>query len=479
MRYLFDTRKEHKSLKLVKKLQEEADKEWQKELVQRKEQESRDEKIAKELQAQLEREQTETNPFYSSSYSPIPSPPPLPVKPHAYHQEASNSTISIAPLYGLHEDSNASLAHRKSYIPYKPNLTNRISSPSPTINNIPSNTNLSQHSSSPAPSNSSHNLHNPPKRPILHKEQRTSPKQQVSFSNQNHSLTAETSLEHPRQYPKSPYCTNNRTPSPPLVMSMPEPMEIQAKTTAPVHLSTRTSMFYSSLEPKTPINLHHPTHGPPATHSYNAPTFSSVSLPPQKLDLPVTNPYKTSDSFFSLKPNQEKTEDIRPVHLETHTSVRSQDSGYDYSDMVYVKGSQMMANENPFADSHAIPDTVGWDPKGEEKTENVYMEKEAVEEVEEKVRRTYMEKEQVQQEMPEEEVTQVFPTQILRASAPNYGYYPSDRKEMPKLPVPVNKEDRHITVASLTPGRRVWIRIHPGDTGKMLAERIHIVATFG
>lgn len=41
-----------------------------------------------------------------------------------------------------------------------------------------------------------------------------------------------------------------------------------------------------------------------------------------------------------------------------------------------------------------------------------------------------------------------------------------------------NKEDRHITVASVNPGQRVWIRIHPTDTGKTLAERIHIVATY-
>lgn len=41
-----------------------------------------------------------------------------------------------------------------------------------------------------------------------------------------------------------------------------------------------------------------------------------------------------------------------------------------------------------------------------------------------------------------------------------------------------NTEDRHITVASINPGQRVWIRIHPTDTGKMLAERIHIVASY-
>lgn len=41
-----------------------------------------------------------------------------------------------------------------------------------------------------------------------------------------------------------------------------------------------------------------------------------------------------------------------------------------------------------------------------------------------------------------------------------------------------SQEDRHITVASINPGQRVWIRIHPTDTGKILAERIHIVASY-
>ncbi|KAI8367089.1 hypothetical protein BD560DRAFT_147915 [Blakeslea trispora] len=39
-------------------------------------------------------------------------------------------------------------------------------------------------------------------------------------------------------------------------------------------------------------------------------------------------------------------------------------------------------------------------------------------------------------------------------------------------------EDRHITVSSINPGQRVWIRIKPRDTGKSLAERIHYVASY-
>jgi hypothetical protein len=113
MRGLFDTKKEHKSIKLVKKLQEEADKEWEKEVQRRKEQELNDEAIAKELQAQLEQEQRQapsttlpttrndsTNPFVSS-------PPPLPTKPRAYNS-ASNGKIYLLPniIYLTFECSN-------------------------------------------------------------------------------------------------------------------------------------------------------------------------------------------------------------------------------------------------------------------------------------------------------------------------------------------------------------------------------------
>ncbi|KAL7336271.1 hypothetical protein PS15p_201627 [Mucor circinelloides] len=84
MRHLFDTKKEHKSIKLVKKLQEEADKEWENEINRRREQELNDEAIAKELQAQLELES-------SGNGSSANSPPPLPTKPRAY-----NSSINIS-----------------------------------------------------------------------------------------------------------------------------------------------------------------------------------------------------------------------------------------------------------------------------------------------------------------------------------------------------------------------------------------------
>lgn len=90
---LFDSRKEKKTILLAKKLQEEADKEWENERNKRREQELNDEAIAKALQAQLELEEggnsnTATNPFQSSLpsfHTSSSSPPPLPVKPKEYN----------------------------------------------------------------------------------------------------------------------------------------------------------------------------------------------------------------------------------------------------------------------------------------------------------------------------------------------------------------------------------------------------------
>ncbi|CAO3646746.1 unnamed protein product [Mucor fragilis] len=114
----------------------------------------------------------------------------------------------------------------------------------------------------------------------------------------------------------------------------------------------------------------------------------------------------------------------------------------------------------------------------------------------------------IELDLPEEELTKVYPTNILKAGAPlgasqmqqqqaanpyfkkqgivpatDYGYFKEDdqlaNKSLPKLPPSATSEDdRHITVSSINPGQRVWIRIHPTDTGKDLAERIHIVASY-
>lgn len=91
---LFDTRKEHKSMKLVKKLQEQADLEWEREVERRKEQELNDEAIAKELQEQLQDERSRT-PMPVTSSPPPPRisssnslPPPLPSKPRAYNSSS-------------------------------------------------------------------------------------------------------------------------------------------------------------------------------------------------------------------------------------------------------------------------------------------------------------------------------------------------------------------------------------------------------
>ncbi|KAG2200301.1 hypothetical protein INT47_000294 [Mucor saturninus] len=171
---LFDTRKEHKSMKLVKKLQEEANLEWEREVVRRKEQELNDEAIAKELQAQLEDENT-SNPIVAPS-SPPPrlslnaSPPPLPSKPRAYNSsvslglstnnnQSSNSlptshsfsSLQPKPLYSMQSSSSQpALPPRqhdgapskkpvKSYLPsqtYRPELQFTVSSPSPVSSSV-------------------------------------------------------------------------------------------------------------------------------------------------------------------------------------------------------------------------------------------------------------------------------------------------------------------------------------------------------
>ena len=89
MRNLFDNKKENKSLKLVKKLQQQADLEWETEVQRRREQELNDEAIAKELQRQLEDEQQRG----SSSPTAVvtinsSTPPPLPIKPRAYNSSS-------------------------------------------------------------------------------------------------------------------------------------------------------------------------------------------------------------------------------------------------------------------------------------------------------------------------------------------------------------------------------------------------------
>ncbi|KAL0137181.1 hypothetical protein V8B55DRAFT_1546156 [Mucor lusitanicus] len=179
MRHLFDTRKEHKSIKLVKKLQEEADKEWENEITRRREQELNDEAIAKELQAQLEQESSSSSssPFTTdnSSSNHANSPPPLPTKPRAYNSvsnhaasssnystqslpttasTSSTSTFATKPLYSMSSSNNThsqpALPPRdqntsnkkpvKSYLSnnerYKPELQFALSSPAPCPSSV-------------------------------------------------------------------------------------------------------------------------------------------------------------------------------------------------------------------------------------------------------------------------------------------------------------------------------------------------------
>ncbi|KAG0945699.1 hypothetical protein G6F57_005455 [Rhizopus arrhizus] len=517
----------------MKKLQEEADKEWEKELARRKEQELNDEAIAKELQAQLEQEQQQQQQQQQIQPTPPPRPPPLPLKPQAYNQLSNSPNTSIAPLYSLSEESTSSLPPSRSYLPYKPSLTTQITSspviqspthhatnpsaPRPSVNpTLNNNGNLVP---TPRPSFSTHQIHLDTTATATHKFYYPDPS---SASHAAHADPSPAITTHPVHYdpstaitahpvyPKSPYhahsTVNQAAQSLPLVMSMPEPIHAPV----PPHNQTHSepnvlplSQPYQTLRPPTePIQMN--------THQ------------PIKTLINKNNPYyKPSDSFLSLKPNQQgKIEEEQEPEVRTRLSatlsVRSDDSGYDYSDMVYVKNNErMMVPENPFADTNAIKEIQILDPlllshssikeekeeviqREEKEEEMIQREEEMIQreekmEYEEKERmeeRGYSEKEAVNEErddwLNEGLSTQkVYPTNILRAGAPvvdstDYGYYQVDKtnKELPKLPKSTNKEDRHITVASLKPGQRVWIRIHPTDTGKTLAERIHIVASY-
>ncbi|SAL95303.1 hypothetical protein [Absidia glauca] len=87
------------------------------------------------------------------------------------------------------------------------------------------------------------------------------------------------------------------------------------------------------------------------------------------------------------------------------------------------------------------------------------------------------------------DIQQVVPTNVLRAGAPpNIQSMISQMtaeeeieeavvKALPKLPK-TDPDHRHITVPSVIEDQRVWIRVHPTDTGKSLASRIQIVATY-
>ncbi|EIE87986.1 hypothetical protein RO3G_12697 [Rhizopus delemar RA 99-880] len=499
MRHLFDIKKEHKSLKLMKKLQEEADKEWEKELARRKEQELNDEAIAKELQAQLEQEEEQQQQQQQQVQPTPPSrPPPLPLKPQAYNQLSNSPNVSIAPLYSLSEKSTSSLPPRRSYLPYKPSLTAQITSspviqspthhatntsvPRPSVNHTLNNN--SNPVSAPGPSFSSNPIHLDTTATATNKlyYPDPSPASHTAHADPSPAITTHpvhydpspTITAHP-VYPKSRYhahaTVNQAAQSLPLVMSMPEP------TNAPVQPHNPTHSEPNVLPLSPPYN---PTHSEPNVLPLSQP-YRTWQPPTEKIQMNTHQPiktlmnknnpyYKASDSFLSLKPNQQgKIEEEQEPEVKTRISatlsVRSDDSGYDYSDMVYVKNNgMMMMPENPFADTNAIKEIQILDPillshssRKEEKEEVIeregkeeemigreekmeYEEKESIEE------RGYSEKEAVNEERDEWlneglSTQKVYPTNILRAGAPvvdstDYGYYQVDKanKELPRLP---------------------------------------------
>lgn len=115
MRHLFGREhKEAKSLKLVKKLQQEEEEKWKEELARRREQELKDEEMARKLQEEFEAEQRQSSASQGvdpdspvvtaspvagssgvSSPTPSPNPPPLPSKPAAYHPSTYRYNVSL------------------------------------------------------------------------------------------------------------------------------------------------------------------------------------------------------------------------------------------------------------------------------------------------------------------------------------------------------------------------------------------------
>lgn len=72
-------------------------------------------------------------------------------------------------------------------------------------------------------------------------------------------------------------------------------------------------------------------------------------------------------------------------------------------------------------------------------------------------------------------MTKVLPK---RAKSKPKTYQKSDIRTNRSFSLLADPDHRHITVPSVIEDQRVWIRVHPTDTGKSLASRIHIVATY-
>lgn len=283
-----------------------------------------------------------------------------------------------------------------------------------------------------------------------------------------------TPISYPKKEPYHIKTNNPTTQSVPLALSMPEPYTQSIRTQSePIVLPLSQPQYVKSVEPAQ-------THVQNMTTPYQ-PKQASVH---PVMTLNASNPYyKTSDSFLSLKPNQEEKFEQAPkktiidVHGDDESSASSK---YDFSDMVYVKNSKKMMDEsldNPFDDTNAVKEIQIVDPTlhiyplateekveqkneavvvtGKEKAEQTwtrgYVEKESTERPyaeKESADRPYAEKEskeiepvrplvQPDDDDDDEPPKQVFPTSILRAGAPvpsnEYGYYSVD-KDLPTVP---------------------------------------------
>ncbi|KAI8997719.1 hypothetical protein BDB01DRAFT_52799 [Pilobolus umbonatus] len=143
---------------IQKRLQEEADREWQQEVNRRRQQELKDEAYAKMLQAQLENEEGNTstpvvNTPPTSTYRPpiiqtspivltlprhLPSPtnispPPLPAKPSAYNSFDSTNHV-VRPSY--QSNSSPSVNQSTSTIPTSSSSINQSSHNTPSNNRV-------------------------------------------------------------------------------------------------------------------------------------------------------------------------------------------------------------------------------------------------------------------------------------------------------------------------------------------------------
>ncbi|PHZ11841.1 uncharacterized protein RHIMIDRAFT_19417 [Rhizopus microsporus ATCC 52813] len=224
-----------------------------------------------------------------------------------------------------------------------------------------------------------------------------------------------TPISYPKKEPYHIKTNNSTTQSVPLALSMPEPFAHSIRTQSePIVLPLSQPQYIKPVEPVQ-------THAQNMTTPYQ-PKQASVH---PVMTLNTSNPYyKTSDSFLSLKPNQEEKleQDVpfapKKAIIDDHGDDESSASSkYDFSDMVYVKNSKKMmaeSSDNPFDDTNAVKEIQIVDPtlhiyplateeKVEQKNEAVVVT--SKEKTEQTWTRGYVEKESTERPYAEKEST--------------------------------------------------------------------------